>query len=112
MHNSGPSEVMKALSQRGKEVAGGAHGGEETIRAPGPVTDDGVDESGNGDAIQKIADEAGASDHRARSDGRACVGERELEDPERKERHAGALIRSWNIFQEEPVISDQSIAVA
>ena len=45
------------------------------------------------DAIEQVADESGAADHRARGDRRAGIGEGELEEPECQEGHAGALHR-------------------
>src|SRR6185369_9288553 len=92
--------------------AGAPHQGEETVRAPGPVADDRVDKAGDGDAIYQIANETGTADHRARRDGRAGIGKSKLEEPERQERHAAGFIRRRHTVQEEPVVPDESIAVA
>ena len=62
------------------------------VRTPGPVADDRVDEAGDADAVEDVADEAAAADHRARGDRRAGVGEGELEHPEREQRHAGGAV--------------------
>ena len=75
-------KVMKAGAHPRQEVAVAAHRREEAVRPPGPVADDGVDEAGDGDAVEQVADEARATDHRAGGDGRAGVGEGELEEPE------------------------------
>ena len=92
VNHGGTGEIMEAGSQPRQEIAGAAHGRQKAIRPPGPVPDDRVDETGNRDAVQQIADEAGAADHRARGDGGAGIGKRELEEPERQEGHAGGLI--------------------
>src|SRR5581483_11669524 len=105
-------EVVEALSQSGKKVSSRSHSGEEPVRTPRPVTDDWVNEAGHRDTIEKVADKSGATDHRAGSDRRAGVREGELEEPECQERHARRLVRCWSIFQEEPVISDESVPVA
>ena len=102
---------MKAHSQAGPEMAVAAHVRQPAVRAPGPVADDRINETGNADAVEKIANETGASDHGAGGDGRAGVGKSELEDPNRQERHAGTLVRGGSILQEEPVIADEAVAV-
>ena len=73
----------------GEVVERRAHRGQPAVRTPGPVADDRVDEAGDADAVEHVADEAAAADHRARGDRRAGIGERELEDPEREQRNAG-----------------------
>src|SRR5262249_31398666 len=103
---------MEALAERREEVAGCAHQSEEAVRTPSPVTDDRVDEAGNADRVDKVADEAGAADHGARRDRRAGVSESELEDPDREERNAGGFIRSGRALQEEPVVTDEAVALA
>ena len=64
------------------------------------------------EAVEQVADEAGAADHGARGDGGAGVGEGELEEPERQERDAGAFIGRRRALQEEPVLADEAVAVA
>ena len=76
------------------------------------MTDDRIDEAGDADAVEQIADKTGAADHRARGDRGAGVGEGELEEPERQERNAGGFIGCRSALQEEPVIADEAIAVA
>ena len=71
-----------------KSRNGDGHHGEPAVRPPRPVADDRIDESGDADAVEDVADEAAAADHGARRDRRARVGERELEHPERQQRHA------------------------
>ena len=56
-----------------------AHRSQKAIRPPSPVTYDRVDETRHCDAVQQIADNAGAADHRTRSDGRAGVSKGKLE---------------------------------
>ena len=85
-------KVMEAHAQRGEEVAVAAHQGQPAIRSPGPVSDDRVNETRHADAVKKIADESGAADHCARSDGRAGIGKGELEDPDCQEGHAGGFV--------------------
>src|SRR4029077_8116143 len=66
-----------------------------SVRAPCPVTDDRVDEAGDADAVEQVADEIAATDHRARSNRRAGIRECILEYPVRKQRNTrGAVGRS------------------
>src|ERR1041385_7455297 len=103
---------MKANTERWQEVSSSAHRRQETIRPPGPVTDDWIDETRDSNAIQKISNETRATDHRSRGNGGAGIGKRELEKPESEEGDAGRLVSCWNTTQEEPVIADESITVA
>ena len=107
-----PAKSWKLVPELRQEVAGAAHGGEEAVRPPGPVTDDRVDEAGNADAVDQVADEAGAADHGARRNRRAGIGKGELEEPERQERNAPGLVGRRRALQEEPVIADEAVAVA
>ncbi len=100
-----PAKVVEAGAEPGQEVAGAAHGGEEAIRSPGPVADDRIDEAGHREAVEQVADKAGAADHGAGGDGGTGVGEGELEEPEGQERDAGAFIGCRRALQEEPVVS-------
>src|SRR5205807_2247337 len=61
-------EIMKRITEVRKEVACASHRREEPVRAPGPVTDDRIDESGNTYAVEQVAHEPGAADHRAGGD--------------------------------------------
>src|ERR1700680_2273679 len=88
-----------------------AHVCQPAVRPPGPVTDDRVNETRNADAVKQVADETGSSDHRARSDGRAGIGESELEDPNGQERHASSFIGCRGVLEEEPVVADEAVAV-
>ncbi len=76
------------------------------------MADDRVDEAGDAEAVEQVADESGAADHRARGDGGAGVGEGELEEPECQERDAGGFVGGRRVLQEEPVIADEAVAVA
>ena len=76
------------------------------------MTDDGVDETGNGKAVEKIANEASATDHCARGNGRASIGEGKLEKPDGEKCYAGAFVGCRHTLQEEPVITNEAVAVA
>src|SRR5581483_3915746 len=76
------------------------------------MSDDWIDETGNSNAIKQIADESGASNHCARRYGRAGIGKSELKQPERQERNARGFIGRRHALQEEPVISNEAVAVA
>ena len=76
------------------------------------MANDGIDEAGDADRVEQIADKTGAADHCAGGDGGAGIGEGELEDPDGKERDAGGLIGFGSALQEEPVIADEAVAVA
>src|SRR3569833_124945 len=86
-------EVVKPSSKARQEVAGGSHRGQEPVGSPCPMSDDRVDKSGNGQAIEQLAYEPGSSDHRAGCDRGTGVSKRELEEPDREECHAGTLVR-------------------
>ena len=112
MHDRRSGKVVEALPEAGKEVARGAHRGEEAIWAPRPVADDRIDEAGNAERVDQVADESGAADHCAGGDGGAGIGEGELEDPDGKECDTGGLVGFGRFLQEEPVITDEPVAVA
>ncbi len=76
------------------------------------MADDRIDEAGDADRVEQIADKTGAADHCAGGDGGAGIGECELEDPDSKECHAGGLIRFGRALEEEPVIADEAVAMA
>ena len=57
MHNGRSRKIVEAYAQRRKEVAVAAHHGQKAIRTPGPVTDDGIDEARNRNAVQQVAHE-------------------------------------------------------
>ena len=105
-------KVMEALTEVGEEVACGAHGCQESVRPPCPVANDGIDEARHADRVEQVADEAGAPDHGAGGNGGAGVRERELEDPEGKEGDARCLIGCGCPLQEEPVVTDEAVAMA
>src|SRR5262249_29413278 len=102
VYDCGSCEVAEALSQTGKEVILGAHEHQPAIRPPGPVTDDGIDETCNTDAIEDIAAEAGTTDHRAGGHRRGSVCESELEYPVSQYRNARATVGIGSILEEEP----------
>ena len=83
-----------------------AHGREPAVRTPGPVTNDRVDEAGDTDRVENVADEATAADHRARGDGGSGVSERVLEDPVGQQRNARRAVGLRQALQEEPVGAD------
>ena len=112
VYDRGTGEIMEAHAQRREEVAGAAHGRQPAVRTPGPVSDDRIDETGDADAVEQVADETGAADHRARGDRRAGIGKGELENPDGQERDAGGFIGRRRVLQEEPVIADEAVAVA
>ena len=57
VNDRGAGEIMEAHSQRREDVARAAHVRQPAIRAPCPVSDDRVDEAGDADAVEKVADE-------------------------------------------------------
>src|SRR5260370_14433055 len=79
--------------------------------APGPVSDDWVNETSHTDAVKKVAHEPSAADHGSGGNSRACIGEGELEDPHREESHSRGFIGGWRVLQEKPVITDETVAV-
>ena len=112
VHHRRTREIVEARAHPRQEVSGAAHRGQEAIRTPGPVADDRIDEAGDREAVEQIADETGAADHRAGSDRGAGIGEGELEEPERQERDARGFIRRRRAVQEEPVQPDEAVAMA
>src|SRR6185436_8984675 len=58
------------------------HNSQPTIWTPSPVTNDGINETSDNDAVEQVADKARATDHCARCDRGACISKRKLEDPE------------------------------
>src|SRR5690242_3465890 len=103
---------MKTLSERRQEISHAPHGGQETVGTPRPMADDRINETGNADAVNEVANETRSADHRAGRDGGAGVRKRELKQPERQEGDAGGLISGRRALQEEPVIPNQPITVA
>src|SRR4051812_44974734 len=102
---------MESRSQPGQEVSRSAHRCQESVRSPRPVADDRIDKTGNRNTVKKVADKTGSADHGSRSNRRARIGKGKLEDPHGKERYTGSFIGRRRIFQEEPVIADESVAV-
>src|ERR1700692_2198491 len=111
VNDCGPGEVVEAHSGARPEVAVAAHVGQPTVRSPGPVADDRINETRDANAVQEVADEAGPSDHRTGGDGRAGIGEGELENPNGEERDAGGFISGRGVLQEEPVVADEAVSV-
>ena len=95
VHDGGAGEVAERERLHDRQPA---------VRSPGPVADDRIDEAGDADAVEDVADEAAAADHGARRDRRARVGEGELEDPERQQRNAGGAVGVGEALQEEAVV--------
>ena len=77
--HGGTSEIVEARSHPRQEIARAAHGGEESIRPPGPVPDDRVDEARDGETVNQVTHKARSANHRARRNRGACVCERKLE---------------------------------
>src|SRR5450755_3413560 len=102
---------MKRHAQRWEHVAGAAHHGEPSIRTPCPVSDNGINESGNRQAVYEVSDEARPADHSAGSNRGAGVGEGELENPNGEKRHPRRFISIGRALQEEPVIADEAVAM-
>src|SRR6185369_12238654 len=105
-------KVVESSAQVWEEVSCRPHGGEEAVRSPAPVPNDGIDETRDTERVKQVANKSGAADHGARGDGGAGVSERELEYPDGHESDAGRLIGVWHALQEEPVITDEAVAVA
>src|SRR5689334_16489993 len=112
MDNGGSCKVMEACAQRWEPVACTSHCCQETVRAPGPVTDDGVNETCNRNTVEEVANKCSTANHGAGGDRRTGVGKGELEDPYGQEGYACSFISRRRILQEEPVVADESIAVA
>ena len=109
VHHGRAGEVAEAHAAVG--------GLQEAARAPGPVAEDRVDEAADGEAVEQVALEVGASDHRPRRDRRAGVGEGELEQEERHERDAGVGrpvegVRRRGAVEEEELVADDAVAEA
>src|SRR5262249_26990472 len=83
---------------------------EPAVGDPGPVPEDLEVEAADAEAIEEVAHEAGATDHRARGDRAAGVGEGELEEPEREERDAGRAVGVRGAVQEEELVPDEAVA--
>src|ERR1700730_1318568 len=88
-----------------------AHCRQPPVGSPRPVTDDWIDEPGNGKAVKEVAHEPGPTDHRARRNRRTGVGKGKLEDPDGQKGDARAFIGCRSILQEEPVISNETVPV-
>jgi hypothetical protein len=85
------------------------HRGQPATRTPDPVAEDRVDEAAHADAVEQVALEAGAADHGTRGDGRARVGEGELEQEEGHERDARGPVRGRRAVQEEELVTDELV---
>ena len=109
VHHRGTGEIVEAHAERREEVAVAAHRRQPAVRPPGPVPDDRVDEARDAEAVDQVADEAGAADHGARRDGRAGVGEGVLEEPEGQERHAARAVGRGNVLQEEELGAEEGV---
>src|SRR6185437_3117562 len=112
MHHRRAGKVVEALSQRGKKMSRCSHQCQEAVRSPCPMSNNRIDKSRDGHAVQQVSYKAGAANHRSGSNRGAGVRESKLEHPESQERNAGSFISRWSIFQKEPVIPDKTVAVA
>src|ERR1700759_5594153 len=99
------SEIVEAGAKPGQELAFGTHRVEDAIGTPSPVADDWVNEAGYADAVDQVAHESRAANHRTRRDRRASIGECELEQPNRQERNTRRFISVWGVLQEKPIRS-------
>src|SRR5215831_13902679 len=102
-------EVVETGPQRGQKVSRTSHRGEETVRSPGPVADNWIDEPRHRHAIEQVTDETRAPDHRARSDRRAGVGKSKLEQPKGQEGDSGRFVGSGSSLQKEPVVTNKAV---
>src|SRR5690348_11393299 len=112
VYHRGSSEIMKAGSQRGKEMPRAAHQGQKTIGAPSPMPNDGVDKTGNGHAVKQVTCKSGAADHGAGGDRGAGVSERKLEEPEGQKSYTRALVCCRCSLEEKPMVSDEAVTMA
>ena len=112
VHHGRAREVAEHGPAREAVEEAGCHVAEPAARTPHPVTEDRVDEPGDADRVEQVALESRATDHGARRDRGARVGERELEQPERQERHAGRAVGGRRAVQEEVLRADQAVAFA
>jgi len=76
------------------------------------VADDRIDETRYCHAVDQIAHKPRTANHRAGSNRRTRVGKSKLEDPDRKKRDASRFISCRGVFQEEPVVADEPVAMA
>src|SRR5436305_14522860 len=65
VNHRGSRKIVKTCSNPGKEIAGATHGCKESVRSPGPVPNDRVNEPRDGKAIYQVSPEARAPDHRS-----------------------------------------------
>src|SRR6267142_4319794 len=112
VYHCGAREIVKVHSKRRQKVSHATHSHKKSVRPPGPVTNDWINKTGNGETVEQVANKSSAANHGAGSDGRAGIGKGKLEKPECQERHATGLISSRHILQEKPVVPDKSVAVA
>ena len=112
VNHRGSGKVMEVHAERFQKIPFASHRRQKSIRSPGPVTDDRINESRHEEAVDQIADESGTADHGTRRDRGARVRECKLEEPERQERNARRLIGGRRAIQEEPVQADETVAVA
>ena len=99
VHDRGTGEVAERR----------VHRGEPAVGTPDPVADDRVDEPAHRDAVDEVAAERGAADHRTRRDRAARVGEGELEQEEREERDPDAPVGLGRVVQEEVLVPDPAV---
>ena len=112
MHHGRPGKIMETHAQRGEDVTRAAHSRQPAVRSPSPVSNDRIDETCDTDAVKEVADESGSTDHRARCNCRAGIRKGKLEDPDRQKCDARGFVGGRRMLQEEPVISDEPVAVA
>src|SRR5262245_28747432 len=103
---------METRSKPWQPVTLATHRREEAVGAPRPVPDDGINETGDRDAIDQVAAKPGPADHRTGGNRRAGVCKRKLKEPDCEECDSGRFVRRGRALQEEPVIADESVAVA
>src|SRR5207244_2968266 len=111
VNNRGACEIMKARAQRRQEIPRAAHGCQKSVRSPGPVADDRVNEPRDRETVEQIPDKSGTTNHGAGRNGGTGIRKRKLEEPEGQKRYAGGLIGGRHIVQEEPVHADEAVTV-
>src|SRR5262245_28856881 len=102
---------MEVHSKSREKISCAAHCGQETVGAPGPVTDDRIDEARYRQAVEEITHKSRAANHCARSDGGASIREGKLEKPECEERHSSSLIGSRGAVEEEPIHPNEPVTM-
>src|SRR5262249_27504352 len=97
MNHRGAGEVMKGYRGHIRQPA---------VRSPCPVADDRIDEAGDAYAVEQVADEVAAPNHRARGYRRAGIRECILEYPVGEQGNARGAIGGRQPVQHETGSAD------